>query len=131
MESWNLILPRNLNQSEAVEALALSLASSFEVADTDRLGQPTSIRTRGSGPAGRAFSIRAGQQEFARVWALAVAVGEPDSPLLNVEVQHALLEAVQSYMEVHDLGYMPAVPPIDQLELDFEPKSAMNGATKT
>ena len=121
MNTWNIVMPTRLNQSEAVEALAMSLASSFEVAETDAVGQPTSLRSRGSEPSSRAVSVRAAEVEFTRLWAIAVAGDDEDSQVLDLEIQRDLIRAVQAYMEVHDLGYMPPTPAVvwEQFVLDL------------
>lgn len=125
---WNFVMPNQLNQSVAVEALALSLASSFEVVEADQAGQPTSVRTRGSGCMARALGIDAAEAEFTRCWALAVAadnLADEDqvAEFLELEVQAELILAVGSYMEVNDLGYVDPLPwhaEVQQLQLELE-----------
>ena len=104
-----------------VEALAMSLVSSFEVADTDAVGQPTSIRTRGAGPDSRAVSVRAAEIEFTRCWAIAVSEDDDESQVLDLEIQRDLIRSAAAYMEVHDLGYMPPTPAVvwEQFALDL------------
>ena len=124
--NWNFVMPRHIDQSTAVEALALSLASSFEVVEAREDGQPTTVRTRGAGAEARALGIDAAEAEFTRCWALAVAadnLADEDqvAELLELEIQAELILAVGSYMEVHDLGYIDPCPwSASQAQLSLE-----------
>jgi hypothetical protein len=122
-EGWNFVVPLKANQSVAVEALALSLASSFEVAGTGPDGAPIQLRTRGSDPSSRPLSLVAAEAEFTRCWAVAVSAGDEEfAELLELEVQNELILAVEAYMEVNDLGYMSPIhleDGADQLKLEF------------
>ena len=127
--TWNFVMPLEANQSVAVEALALSLASSFEVAEVNE-GEPTSLRNRGADPSERTLSIAAAEAEFTRCWAIAAAEDDPNlAEILELAIQGDLLEAVASYMEVHDLGYMNPVPSAPgQLALEFGCAGVRGGA---
>jgi hypothetical protein len=125
--AWNLVLPAQLNQSAAVEALAISLSSSFEVVQVSEDGRPTHVRTRGSGPEARPISVRAAEREFTRCWVQAAVADESDPYfLLDLRVQNSLLSSVEAYMEVHDLGYMAPISEeagaeqIEQIQLKLD-----------
>lgn len=121
---WNFVPPRRSNESEAVEALALSLSSSFTASELDEDGRPTRLRSKYAGAGDPDFSIEAAEVEFTRSWAIAVDVadgGTGDSEFLDLVTQAFLIESVQAYMEVYDLGYMTSEPAlVPTFETAFE-----------